>query len=1061
MATHINLDDPRYRDAAAQILSRHDALQPEANITSAVRHFLVLTGLARNEEIIEENPPSDSSRRAVDLTALDTFVEFKRRVGTASGGVPDPENIRQLDEYLDQSASQGRVRMGVLTDGKRWLLRWPGAGQVRLTRPYAFTMDDSDGWFHLYEWLRDTALVSLEDVVPDRDSIAEHFGPDSPVYQRDIETLRGLYQENAGLDTIRVKRRLWSDLLRTALGEVAYSTEGMERPLHDDTAEMDDLFVRHTYLSTVIGMVVQASFGIDIRRLAETVPADLLHGRDFRSKTGLQGVVESDFFAWPTEVEGGLPWLKTLARRVAKFDWQKAPNDVAAILYETVIPPEERRQLGEYYTPGWLARTIVREVVTDPLGQYVLDPACGSGTFVAEAVTHFIEAATATALDPKEVLEWLRFSVSGIDVHPVAVHLARAAWVLAAQPAIQAAAEHGFAGSVTVPIYLGDALQLRFRTGDMFAQYNVTVQVEDEQKTELVFPVSLVGRAETFDALMGDIAEAIETGGDPYLALDDHDITTPSEKLTLENTIAVMQRLHSEGRNHIWAYYTRNLVRPVALSHSKVDVIVGNPPWLIYRNTASTLRTELERQSKDLYGIWVGGIHANHQDISSLFYARCVDLYLKDSGVIGMVMPHSALQTGQHSKWRTGAWQAKPSGRGRNRTPGRVLSVNFGHKTAWDLEGLEPNTFFPVAASVVFARRAGEDGKAIPLEGEVERWLGKPGEDANRRTRTAIIDTSAKSISPYSNYARNGATIYPRPLFFVEETENRTIVQAGQTVTVNPRRGSQDKKPWCSLDLTEITGQTIESQHVYEVHLGETLAPYITLSPLKAVLPVRSSDGDIPSAGSGVGGVRIGGLERRMRDRWRTVSRLWEEKKTAANRKNLLEQLDYYGKLSAQLEWQRSPNHRSVRVVYGGWGAPTAALLHDDDAIIDYKLFWVTCKDTMEAHYLLAIINSDTLATAVNQYTTPNWAGNTRDLQKHLWKLPIPEFDPSQELHATIATAGSAAAVGVQVKLAELREDRGDRLTVTIARRELRKWLRTSTEGKNVEAAVAKLLAGE
>ena len=133
-ATHINLDDPRYKDAAGQILSRHDALQPEANITSAVRQFLVLTGLARNEEIIEENPPTDASRRAVDLTALDTFIEFKRRIGTASGGAPDPENVRQLDEYLEQSAANGRVRMGVLTDGRRWLLRWPGAGPVRLTR---------------------------------------------------------------------------------------------------------------------------------------------------------------------------------------------------------------------------------------------------------------------------------------------------------------------------------------------------------------------------------------------------------------------------------------------------------------------------------------------------------------------------------------------------------------------------------------------------------------------------------------------------------------------------------------------------------------------------------------------------------------------------------------------------------------------------------------------------------------------------------------------------------------------------------------------------------------
>ena len=310
-----------------------------------------------------------------------------------------------------------------------------------------------------------------------------------------------------------------------------------------------------------------------------------------------------------------------MARRIARFDWQKAPNDVAAILYETVIPPDERRQLGEYYTPGWLARAIVQEVVTEPLDQYVLDPACGSGTFVAEAVNHFIEAANKTSLDPKEVLEWLRFSVAGIDVHPVAVHLARAAWVLAAQPAIQAAVEAGFAANITVPVYLGDALQLRFRTGDMFAEHNVTVQVEDEENTELVFPVSLVERAETFDALMSDIAEAIEKGDDPALALDDNQITESGERQTLRETISAMQRLHAEGRNHIWAYYTRNLVRPVALSRRKVDVIVGNPPWLNYNQTVSTLRTELERQSRSIYGIWAGGRYATHQDVAGLFFA--------------------------------------------------------------------------------------------------------------------------------------------------------------------------------------------------------------------------------------------------------------------------------------------------------------------------------------------------------------------------------------------------------------------------------------------------------
>ena len=88
------------------------------------------------------------------------------------------------------------------------------------------------------------------------------------------------------------------------------------------------------------------------------------------------------------------------------------------------------------------------------------------------------------------------------------------------------------------------------------------------------------------------------------------------------------------------------------------------------------------------------GRYATHQDVAGLFFARSTDLYLKDDGVIGMVMPHSALQAGQYAKWRTGEWQAKSSGRGKKRTQGRVLAVNFGHKKAWDLERLEPNTFF-------------------------------------------------------------------------------------------------------------------------------------------------------------------------------------------------------------------------------------------------------------------------------------------------------------------------------------------------------------------------------
>ena len=1048
-AEHLDIDDPKYSGAAAQILRRHDNFEAEANITSAVRDFLIMTGLAKNDEIQEENPPSDTSRRAVDLTALDTFVEFKRRIGTAAGGEPHPENVRQLDDYLEQSEQQGRVRMGVLTDGKYWLLRWPGAGAVNTAPPYGFTLDSADRWIPLYEWLRDNALEALENKPSDRGSIAEHFGPNCPNYRRDISTLTSLYRQAGAYETVKVKRQLWHDLLRTALGEIARSP-----------AEMDDLFIRHTYLSAVIGMVVQASFGIDIRQLAANEPEDLLYGRRFRNDTGLQGIVESDFFTWLAEV-GGRPLLQTLARRIAKFDWQKAPADVGAILYETVIPASERRQLGEYYTPDWLARAMVRELITDPLNQRVLDPACGSGTFIAEAVAHFIETAlpenAAPKLHPKEILDKLRDAVTGIDIHPVAVHLARSAWTLAARPAIQAASDAGFYSSLSIPVYLGDALQLRFRTGDMFAQQNVTIRVDNEANTELMFPMALVERAENFDSLMGQVAEAIQVGDDPSFVLDDYGLTDPGEQQTLQQTFATLQRLHDENRDHIWAYYTRNMVRPVALSRAKVDVLIGNPPWINYNQTADVLRDELRNLSRDRYGIWAGGRYATHQDVAGLFFTRSVDLYLKEGGVIGFVMPHSALQTGQYSKWRSGRWESPPTGRGAARSSTFTVSVDFGQKSAWDLEQLEPNDFFPVPACVVFGRSTVTSGVNTPLAGTVERWVGRVGSDDVRRESNAITDTGTVGDSPYAARSRQGATIVPRCLFFVNETENTAIIQAGQTVTVNPRRGGQDKAPWKDLDLTAIHSQTVEETHLFDVHLGETVAPYVNLEPLKALLPLKQGTHAIPTDEAGPGGIGLGGLEQRMRGRWQTVSRMWEDNKASANKLNLLGRLDYHGELSSQLEWQKEPGERPVRVIYTSSGTPTASLVQDDKTLVDYTLFWMNCKDKEEANYLLAIINSDALYESVQPLMAKGQFG-ARHLQKHLWKLPIPEYDPKQKLHVVIAKAGERAVAGAADKLAQVRQERGSKFTVRIARQKLRAWLRSSPEGKEVEAAVKALL---
>ena len=525
---------------------------------------------------------------------------------------------------------------------------------------------------------------------------------------------------------------------------------------------------------------------------------------------------------------------------------------------------------------------------------------------------------------------------------------------------------------------------------------------------------------------------------------------TGDEMRTMSKTIDSLVELHAKGRDHIWAYYTRNLVRPITLARNKVDVIVGNPPWINYNQTTDVLRDELVNQSRNVYGIWAGGHLATQQDVASLFYARSVDLYLEDGGLIGMVMPHSALQAGQHSKWRTGEWKSRGGP--------RTLSVNFQVRKAWDLERLVPNDFFPVPSSVVFAERKGEDGKAQPLAGTVRQWLGAAGSTNARRVDMEISDTSGDHVSPYAQFARNGATLFPRVLVFVEEMPNPATVSVGNTITTSPRRGVHDKEPWKSLDLLTLNGNTIEKEHLYNAHLGETLVPYATLNPLKVILPVRHGKTIIEYDSDARNDVVAAAMERRMRDRWSEINHAWEENKRPGYQLTLIQQIDYYGKLSSQMAWRQDNDSKPIRIAYAGSGKPTATIIDDDESIVDYTLFWLSCSTLDEAYYLTAIINSDQLYDQLKPLM-PKGQFGARHVQKHLWRLPIPEFDASDANHVAVSEAGRDAAAGVERELVNLRQ-RYPRLTVTIARREIRKWLRESAEGRRVEEVVGGLLGG-
>ena len=90
---------------------------------------------------------------------------------------------------------------------------------------------------------------------------------------------------------------MWYDLWRTALGEIAYTTEGMDEEAQARLAAVgvgdEEMYepVRPPQMSAVIGKPVQASFGIDIRRLPRPTP-DLLLGHELIPSS--KGLLEMD-----------------------------------------------------------------------------------------------------------------------------------------------------------------------------------------------------------------------------------------------------------------------------------------------------------------------------------------------------------------------------------------------------------------------------------------------------------------------------------------------------------------------------------------------------------------------------------------------------------------------------------------------------------------------------------------------------------------------------------------------------------------------------------------------
>jgi hypothetical protein len=501
----------------------------------------------------------------------------------------------------------------------------------------------------------------------------------------------------------------------------------------------------------------------------------------------------------------------------------------------------------------------------------------------------------------------------------------------------------------------------------------------------------------------------------------------------LRTTFALLCRLHDDRRNQVWGYYVRNLVRPLWLARpaGKVDVLIGNPPWLSQRFMPPKMKTAFRERCQQRQ-LWTGGRVATQQDLSGYFAVRAAELYLRHGGQLGMVMPLATLSRLAFAGFRDGNYG----------------QLRFAFEPPWDLDKIRPAPF-RVPSGVVFAtlRVSPQPPVAMPATtamwaGSLRHATGSTWSDVepyltiteSERVRIELDDIH---LSPYADRFGQGATIVPRVLHVVERLPAPDALGLPRgVVRVRSKRSAFEKEPWKSLPDREAT---IEERFVFGLYYGTSVLPFRTLAPELAVLP--QTDSNLLEPGDSA-------LERwpRLAEWVRDTERLWMANRSQGSRFNSTQWLHYHDKLDSQ--FPIAP----LRVVYTASGNTlTAAIVRNAHAVVEHVLYWAATTSTAEARYLTAILNAQETTRRVEPMQSRGLFG-ARHFDKYVWYLGFPEYRETDGRHqALVSLAIEAEEIAEAVTL-----DVG--VAFQVARKRVRRALVETGVQARLDQAVSDLL---
>ena len=957
-------------------------------------------------------------RGRADQLSGNLIIEFENDLSKRAKSEEAEGQLRRYSAcaWSQEQPTRRTKYLCLATDGRRFrayapIAKEPEKRSIEPDEVALNLLEDVDAakleWQDFYFFL-DRYLLRKTLLHPTSEHIVKDFGPTSHAFQVAEAALLHRWEDLKSHPDYAVLYEAWDKYLRIAYGSALADQE---------------LFVRHTYLATLAKLMVWSRLAGKRNHLSDREIVAILEGSYFKSQLGIENFLEEDFFSWVARKEArdlGLEIARLVLGLLGNYNLREISEDVLKALYEGLVDPETRHDLGEYYTPDWLAHRIVRRLLEPNPEASVLDPACGSGTFLYMAIREKKDRLGVSAKTLKHVLS----AVVGIDVHPLACIVAKANYVLALGDLMAKRKQ-----KVSIPVYLANSIRPpEFETRRMLHLHVPCYRAEiDDHKVYV--PESLTRDPEKYDQAIeaarefadhskGKKVDAKAFG--KYLKTQHAGLLDDEDAVPVLFTVAeTLKEMIEAGRDTIWAFVLKNMYKPLFLKE-RFDLIVGNPPWLSYRYVdQADYKSFLNYQITKYYQLVQRAELITHLELGTLFLARSTDLYLKAEGRIGFVLPKSIFSADQHDALRRG----------------KVKKVHVALLELWDLEGVSP--LFRTSAGVFIGCKTKAEAKqSVP--GEVVSGV-LPVRNASldvaeaekglqfQRTEFHLSVMGARSFwstaagvevaeSTYKGQFAQGASIVPRAFWLVDLKASDYGFDADVPPLISSEGAQKQAKP--AYKGCVIEGN-VESQFIYATLLPADMLPFGFQRLQPVVLPVVIKWGDYRLRDADW--ARQEGFVH-LADWLEKVQKEWLKHGGAKAKKiSAIKWLDYRKKLTCQ-----DPKVR-FRVLYATSGTYVCACAVDSKKmkkdflsgleaqgfVADTKTYYFNADSYENACYLVSILNAPAVDRAIKP-TQSRGLWGARDVHKKVLDLPIPNFDAEKKEHVRLAEIGAACAKRVK-----------------------------------------------